>query len=147
LAYWSGHGAPWYIRWPGDGRRTGGSLCPCGACSLVVPLPVTLSFIPNKRERSLISVHACAALYLELPATSHHRGCHWDAASVVQSSGTHTSTAIHQLLLTDHVGRLTASVAKGCCLLQLAFLAFTNLAATATVLVLHSANYPACQQI
>jgi hypothetical protein len=29
---------------PGDGRRTG-SLCPCGACSLAVPLPGTLSFI------------------------------------------------------------------------------------------------------
>jgi hypothetical protein len=32
---------------PGDGRRTG-SLCPCGACSLVVPLPGTLSFIQKK---------------------------------------------------------------------------------------------------
>jgi hypothetical protein len=33
---------------PGDGRRTG-SLCPCGACSLVVPLPGTLSLIPQKK--------------------------------------------------------------------------------------------------
>jgi hypothetical protein len=33
---------------PGDGRRTG-SLCPCGACSLVVPLPGTLLLIPKKK--------------------------------------------------------------------------------------------------
>jgi hypothetical protein len=35
---------------PGDGRRTG-SLCPCGACSLVVPLPGTLSIIPKKSKQ------------------------------------------------------------------------------------------------
>jgi hypothetical protein len=35
---------------PGDGRRTG-SLCPCGACSLVVPLPGTLSFIIPKTNQ------------------------------------------------------------------------------------------------
>jgi hypothetical protein len=34
---------------PGDGRRTG-SLCPCGACSLVVPLPGTLPFIQKKDD-------------------------------------------------------------------------------------------------
>jgi hypothetical protein len=40
LSYWSGHGAPW--GWEEDRQL---ALCPCGACSLAVPLPGTLSFI------------------------------------------------------------------------------------------------------
>jgi hypothetical protein len=35
---------------PGDGRRTTSSLCPCGACSLAVPLSGTLSLITQQND-------------------------------------------------------------------------------------------------